>query len=164
MSYCKNFLILLTFGALAFGSVQEPSPDEERITELFVKVIQAWGQRPTSFITSRFADDIYLIDPQRRTLKGVEQIRQAYTDLLHRGLLQGSQLTVDLDDFRFKEADAATVDGAWEVAWPYAQGRIWAGREPFGPHQRVALCAGENPQGPWTLLGRPGRWWQRLEV
>lgn len=124
MSYCKNFLILLTFGALAFGSVQEPSPDEERITELFVKVIQAWGQRPTSFITSRFADDIYLVDPQRRTLKGVEQIRQAYTDLLHRGLLQGSQLTVDLDDFRFKEAGAATVDGAWEVAWPYAQGRI----------------------------------------
>ena len=144
MSYCKNFLILLTFGALAFGSVQEPSPDEERITELFVKVIQAWGQRPTSFITSRFADDIYLVDPQRRTLKGVEQIRQAYTDLLHRGLLQGSQLTVDLDDFRFKEG-----------------GRGHRGRRLGG---RVALCAGENPQGPWTLLGRPGRWWQRLEV
>ena len=141
MSYCKNFLILLTFGALAFGSVQEPSPDEERITELFVKVIQAWGQRPTSFITSRFADDIYLVDPQRRTLKGVEQIRQAYTDLLHRGLLQGSQLTVDLETFVSRRR----------------------ARPPWtAPGGRVALCARENglasqPGNAWTVRLTPPR-------
>jgi len=124
MNRRKALPILMTLGILAFGPVRQTGSDEDKITELFVKIIQAWGHKPSSVFMSRFSEDISLVDPQRRTLRGVAEIRQAYTELLQRGLLQGSQLTVNLDEFQFKDAGVATVDGTWAVAWPYAEGRI----------------------------------------
>ena len=125
MNHRKVWPIVMTLGFLAFGPVHQAGSDEDKITELFVKIVQAWGHKPSSVILSRFSEDISLVDPQRRTLRGVSEIRQAYTELLQRGLLQGSQLTVNLDEFQFKDAGGvATVDGTWAVSWPYAQGRI----------------------------------------
>ncbi len=121
----RSVLILLSLGLLAFGSAQETSPEEEEITDLFVRVVESWGQRPRVLITSKsFADDLHLVDPRGRTLKGVDKIRQAYEQLLRQGLVQGSELIVDLEETRFQQEGAASVDGAWEVSWPYSQGRI----------------------------------------
>ena len=84
----RSVLILLSLGLLAFGSAQETSPEEEEITDLSVRVVESWGQRPTALITSRsFADDLHLVDPRGRTLKGVDKIRQAYEQLLRQGLV-----------------------------------------------------------------------------
>ena len=120
-----SLVVMLLVGGLALGPPREARPEEEAITDVFLYVVESWGHEPDTLISSSiFKDDLVVVDPRGHTLRGIDRVRQAYEQLLRQGRVQGSQLTVEMEEIRFESEESAGVDGAWELSWPYLEGRI----------------------------------------